>query len=185
QHAASWKSYDKRSYKLAADRCGRKPIAAADRRSPMLLPTAEFDARLVVMSLAPEHVYKLQIREFHLDTFGHVNNAVYLELFEEARWDIITARGYGLDTVMKTRIGPTILAVNVQFRRELKNRENVVIKTNVVSSEGKISILRQALFNEKGEEACTADFTIGLFDLNQRKLVLPTPEWRKAIGLDA
>ena len=86
-----------------------------------LLPSPEFGARLSGMSLAPEHVYKLQIIERHLDTFGHVNNAVYLELFEEARWDIISARGYSLDTVLKTRIGPTILGVNVQFRRELNH----------------------------------------------------------------
>ena len=30
--------------------------------------------------------YKVKIRESHLDTLGHVNNAVYLVLFEEARW---------------------------------------------------------------------------------------------------
>jgi thioesterase III len=26
------------------------------------------------------------IREEHLDTFGHVNNARYLEIFGQARW---------------------------------------------------------------------------------------------------
>ncbi len=43
-----------------------------------------------------EHEYQLLIHEGHLDSFGHVNNATYLNLFEEARWDWITARGYGL-----------------------------------------------------------------------------------------
>ena len=31
--------------------------------------------------------YPLLIKETYLDTFGHVNNATYLTLFEEARWD--------------------------------------------------------------------------------------------------
>lgn len=137
------------------------------------------------MSLSPEHTYELQIRESHLDTFGHVNNAVYLQLFEEARWDIITNRGYGLDTVLKTRVGPTILGVNMQFRKELKNRDRVIIKTTIPQHQGKITQLRQVMLNEKGEEACIADFTIALFDLNQRKLIPPTPEWRKALGLPA
>ena len=41
-------------------------------------------------------VYYLIIRESHLDTFGHLNNATYLQLFEEARWDYITNRGFGV-----------------------------------------------------------------------------------------
>ena len=39
------------------------------------------------------------IREEHLDTFGHVNNARYLEIFEQARWDFITDNGFGLDYI--------------------------------------------------------------------------------------
>ena len=38
----------------------------------------------------PDFIYHTQIKEKDLDTLGHVNNAKYLELFEEARWDFIT-----------------------------------------------------------------------------------------------
>ena len=47
------------------------------------------------------HEYELLIHEAHLDTFGHVNNAKYLEVLEEARWDFITRNGYGLDEVVR------------------------------------------------------------------------------------
>ncbi len=133
--------------------------------------------------LSPVFEHRLQIKEAHLDTFGHVNNAVYLQLFEEARWEIITPRGYGLETVHKLQIGPTILGINLQFRREVRNREDCVIRSWLTSHERKISVLRQVLVNSKGEEACIADFTMGLFDLKARKLIEPTPEWRVALGL--
>jgi thioesterase-3 len=29
----------------------------------------------------------MTVRGYHLDLFGHVNNARYLEFLEEARWD--------------------------------------------------------------------------------------------------
>ncbi len=29
---------------------------------------------------------KLTVRNYHLDGYGHVNNARHLEFFEEARW---------------------------------------------------------------------------------------------------
>ena len=48
-----------------------------------------------------EFIYPVQIRERHLDTFGHVNNAKYLELYEEARWEIINSRGYDLKQIQK------------------------------------------------------------------------------------
>lgn len=130
-----------------------------------------------------QHEYEILIKESHLDTFGHVNNATYLMLFEEARWDIVHSRGYGLKKVQESKIGPTILEVNLQFRREVTVRERVKIRTSVLEQKGKITKLTQIMFNEKGEEACVAVFTIGLFDLNQRKLIEPTPEWKYAIGL--
>ena len=43
------------------------------------------------------HEYPMTILEHHLDTFGHVNNAMYLQLFETARWQWITDGGDGFD----------------------------------------------------------------------------------------
>ena len=59
--------------------------------------------------------YPMLITEKHLDTFGHVNNAVYLELYEEARWDMITKNGWGLDKVIKEKIGPIITSINMSM----------------------------------------------------------------------
>jgi len=131
----------------------------------------------------PVHVYRVFIRESHLDTFGHVNNATYLQLFEEARWDLITAAGFGLDTIQKTRLGPVILEATVKFRREVKNRETLTIKTTLLDYEGKIGRLRQVALKEDGELACDSTFVIGLWDIDARKLLLPTEEWKRAVGM--
>jgi acyl-CoA thioester hydrolase len=130
------------------------------------------------------HEYRVFIRESHLDTFGHVNNATYLTLFEEARWDLITGRGYGIDTIRATRLGPVILEANVKFRREVVNRETVIITTSLLSYEGKIGKLRQRLTKEDGSLGCEAIFVCALWDIDARKLVAPTPEWAHAVFLD-
>ena len=54
----------------------------------------------------PVFKYPVQIGESHLDTFGHVNNAKYLEIFEDARWELISKNGYGLEEVHRRKIGP-------------------------------------------------------------------------------
>lgn len=127
--------------------------------------------------------YPLLILEKHLDTFGHVNNATYLELYEEARWDIITRGGFGMQKIRETGLGPTILEVQLQFKRELKLRMPIVIRTQALAYERKILKLKQWMELESGEIASEALFTVALFDVRARKLVDPTPEWKAALGL--
>lgn len=135
--------------------------------------------------LGEAHEYRLLILEKHIDTLGHVNNAAYLEILEEARWDLITRNGYGLDEVQRLGIGPVVLDVHLRFVRELRNRQGVTIRTWVESYSGKVGRLGQQVLDDAGELCCDAKLTIGLFDLTARKLVRPTAEWAKALGLRA
>lgn len=131
-----------------------------------------------------QHRYRIQILERHLDTFGHVNNATYLELFEEARWDWITRNGYGIERVQSLRQGPTILEINIAFKRELTNRQHIDVVSWMESYPSRVGTCIQQMFDEAGVLCCEARFVIGLFDLAQRKLILPTPAWRVAVGLE-
>lgn len=129
-----------------------------------------------------EPPYQILIRESHLDTFGHVNNATYLSLMEEARWDIITKNGFGLKEIQQKGQGPVILEINLVFKKELRLRETVFIETALVAAEGKIQTMRQRILNDKNQECTVAEFKFGLFDTKQRKLIDPTPEWLRALG---
>jgi len=132
---------------------------------------------------AKTFTYESIIKESHLDTFGHMNNATYLILLEEARWEMLTENNYGLEHIMATRIGPTILDIKLRFLKELRLRDQITIETKAVSYEKKIGRVTQHIL--RGEAVCcTAELTIGLFDLTQRKLISPTPEWLKAIGIE-
>lgn len=125
--------------------------------------------------------YKVLIREQHLDSYGHVNNATYLALYEEARWEAITQRGYGYKKVHETGLGPVVLDINVRFSKELKLREMIVITLEVLSYEGKICKLKQQMIKENNEIASEALITISFFDLKNRKLISANPEWLYAI----
>lgn len=127
--------------------------------------------------------YTLQIQERHLDTFGHVNNATYLQIYEEARWDFITANGFGLERIRRELMGPVILEANVKFKRELINRENITIRSQTRSLEvGRVMLIDQQMMKADGKAASEAIFTIGFMDLRARKLVTPPPDWLKACG---
>ena len=131
------------------------------------------------------HRYSLLIREYHLDTFGHVNNATYLQIFEEARWEAITSRGFGLKHIQTSGRGPVILELNLRFLKELRLRQQIEICTQVEKIEGKVSHLKQWIVNPAGETATEARFLVGLFDLNQRKLIEPDEQWLRALGIES
>jgi|SRR5690606_9046033 len=129
--------------------------------------------------------YELLIREAHLDSFGHVNNAAYVMLYEEARWDFITKNGFGLDYIQKHQVGPVILDLSVRFKRELKNREKIIIRSEAIEIVSpKIIILEQQMINAQGKVASEAKFTVGFFDLKERKLIDAKEEWLRACGIN-
>jgi YbgC/YbaW family acyl-CoA thioester hydrolase len=135
------------------------------------------------MSPTADHVeYKKLIREHHLDTYGHINNATYMALLEEARWDYITNNGYGLKVVQEKRQGPVVLEATMKFKKEIKLRETVTIRSRCLDLKGVTGKFEQTIFKENGEVSCEAHFVFGLFDLDRRKLIPPTPEWMKGMG---
>jgi acyl-CoA thioester hydrolase len=129
------------------------------------------------------HEYEILIQEHHLDTFGHVNNAVYLELFEEARWDLITRNGFGYQEILTTGLGPALLEVSMSFKRELRNRQRVRIRSWMESHQQRVGRMTQVMVDDADRVCCEAKFAFGLMDLKARRLVAPTPEWWRAIGL--
>ncbi len=130
---------------------------------------------------------KVTIRETHIDFFGHVNNATYMQIFEEARWDLITQNGYGIPHILQQKKGPVMLDCQIRFLKELHARDEITVTVEhdltQTKPNQKVFKLRQQMINAQGEIACEAVYSYGLFDMQARRLIEPTPEWKRAIGL--
>lgn len=126
--------------------------------------------------------FETTVKETQVDMLGHMNNAVYLELFELARWDIIHARGYTLKKMLQLQQGPVILEVNLKFMKEVVARDVINIKTELIKYEGKVGSLLQKMYKSTGEQVAELKVVFGLFDMKERKLIEATPEWRHAIS---
>jgi acyl-CoA thioester hydrolase len=129
--------------------------------------------------------YRVTIKESNLDSFGHMNNASYLQLYEEARWDFITKNGFGLEVIQSTQQGPILLDLRVKFKREIKNRESILIRSQAIEVlNSKMLILEQKMLKADGKVASEAQFTVGFFDLRERRLIDATEGWLRAVGVD-
>jgi thioesterase III len=127
--------------------------------------------------------YPVKILEHHLDAYGHVNNVAYIAFFEQARWDMVTMQGCGLDFVRSSSIGPVVLEIDCKFRRELRLRQDVVIQSQLRKWRGKVGQMSQIILDNENIVYCEALITFGLFDLTLRKLVIPNDRWRSALSL--
>lgn len=127
--------------------------------------------------------YEILVRESHVDSLGHMNNATYLALLEEARWEMITQRGFGFKEIQEKKLGPVILEVQLKFLKEIRLREKIKITTDLLNYVGKVGQLKQQMIKENGDIAAEAVFTFGLFDMRARKLVEPSHEWQQALGV--
>jgi YbgC/YbaW family acyl-CoA thioester hydrolase len=127
--------------------------------------------------------YDIVIKEQHLDSYGHVNNATYLSLYEEARWEAITAGGYGYEKVHETGLGPIVLGIDIKFLKELKLREVITVTLEMISYENKIFKMKQQMLKASGQVASEMILTGSFFDLKNRKIILPNEAWLKAMGM--
>jgi len=137
------------------------------------------------MQIKSRKTYEFEyiIKETDLDVFGHVNNANYLKIYELARWDFIEKNGFGLERIKKEMKGPVLLEVKLNFRRELKNREKIKVKSFADKIDGKFMWLSQEMI--RGEDLCSkASFMVAYFDLKERKMLPPSPEWLAACGIE-
>ncbi|MGZ3672399.1 MAG: acyl-CoA thioesterase, partial [Bdellovibrionota bacterium] len=92
-------------------------------------------------------------------------------------------RGYGLKEVQRRKQGPIVLSAEIQFLQELKLREKIVIKTRCLPFKGKVAKIEQTMVRSDGTAACEVSYTTAFFDLTERKIIPPIPEWLKAVGL--
>lgn len=125
--------------------------------------------------------YELVIKEHHLDSYQHVNNATYLSLYEEARWEVCTQRGFGYKHFHSTGQGPVILAVDLKFLKELSLRETITITFEILSYEKNLFKLKQQILKSDGRVASEAIFTGAFFDMKARKIIPPSAEWLKVL----
>jgi thioesterase III len=128
------------------------------------------------------HTSEWVIGELDIDLLGHLNNVAAMALFERARWNMITERGHGADVIRRRAQAPVIVEVDVQFRREVTLRQRVTIDTYTAAAASRVGTIVQIMRAENGAPHIVATYTVSLFDLNTRRLITATPEWRFACG---
>ena len=115
---------------------------------------------------------EIKIRGYHADFYGHVNNARFLEFFEEDRWAYLETR---LDLEEISRQGLTFLVVNININYRKAVMVGAVLQgyTEIERIGNKSGVLSQKLvFKDSGVVAADALVTFVLTDRGGRAILL-------------
>lgn len=118
-------------------------------------------------------VFRLTVRGYELDSFGHVNNAVYLQYAEAAKWDFFENTGL-LEKMQAQGLFPVIMESNLRYLHELRIAEKVVIRTDWAYHGGIVEFKHLIQSETTGKKSCK--ITGKLVFVNQDHIICDIPE---------
>lgn len=136
------------------------------------------------MSEAAAHTTRIRVRGYHVDVYGHVNNARYLEFLEEARWGYLET-GPGLRWWHDRGLGFIVASITINYRRPAGPGVDLEIRTRMARIGGRSAIIHQDVVNSgTGEKVADADVTFVVVSLATGRPVALEGELKAALGGD-
>lgn len=104
---------------------------------------------------------EIKVRGYHLDLYGHVNNARYLEFLEGARWELM--EGAHLDWFMQQGYALVVSRIDIRYLRPATMGEILCIDTRLDRLLPRSGvILQKVIKKETGKVAAEAEVTFAV-----------------------
>lgn len=115
---------------------------------------------------------EIVVRGYHVDMYGHVNNARYLEFLEEARWarfentvDLLKWAAMGL--------GFMVVNININYRKAVGPGERLLVSTDLEKIGTRSAKLKQEItLKRTGETVVDALVTFVIADKNGKLVTM-------------
>jgi acyl-CoA thioester hydrolase len=124
------------------------------------------------------------VRGYETDVQGHLNQAVYVNYAEHARWSLLQAAGISQAGLVAKGVGPVALETTIRYKRELLAGDEVEVTCGFDWGEGKTFRIEQTIRKTDGTVAAEITAVGGLMDLRERKLVGDPKEYFRALASD-
>ena len=115
----------------------------------------------------------VRVRNYHLDGYGHVNNARYLEFLEEARWAFFEEHGLlsEIDGLMLV-----VVRTDIRYRRAAVDGDILRFEGRLKELTSRHIILTQNIVLPSGKNAVEAESTLMVVSAeNGRSISIPEP----------
>jgi acyl-CoA thioester hydrolase len=127
---------------------------------------------------------RIAVRGYELDLQGHVNQAVYLQYGEHARWQFFIEAGLTPEVLVGAGVGPVVLETTIRYLKELRAGDEVDVSCRFLFSGGKTFQVEQDYTRIDGVPVARVTGVAGLLDRNTRRLVADPAERLRALATD-
>ncbi|MFI2764975.1 acyl-CoA thioesterase [Streptomyces echinatus] len=127
---------------------------------------------------------RVTVRGYETDTQGHLNQAVYLNYAEHARWSLLQEAGISQARLVGRGVGPVALETTIRYRRELLAGDEVDVTCVFEWGTGKTFRIRQEIRKADGSLAAEVTAMGGIMNLAERRLVADPREVFKELATD-
>ncbi|MGW2045867.1 acyl-CoA thioesterase [Streptomyces sp. NPDC001858] len=118
---------------------------------------------------------RVTVRGYETDVQGHLNQSVYINYAEHARWALLQAGGITQAGLIGKGVGPVALETTIQYKRELLAGDEVDVTCVFEWGSGKTFRVQQTIRRADGTVSAELTSVGGLLDLEQRRMV-PNPQ---------
>jgi thioesterase III len=120
-----------------------------------------------------KHIAKLTVRSYELDSYNHVNNAVYLQYLEYARMEYLKAIGFDYPGLYDAGYFLYVTHIDIHYRQSARLFDELSIEVEPVKL-GKLSgTFHQKITNRNGALCAEADVSWGCVDATGRPSRIP------------
>jgi YbgC/YbaW family acyl-CoA thioester hydrolase len=126
----------------------------------------------MVMTSGNSHKTPLTVRGYELDSYGHVNNAVYMNYFEHGRWQMFRDEGLS-EIIHQSGVLLVVTDVHIRYMREAKLYDSIIVETRTLV-EPPYLIFKQRLLNpDKGLPLARSETKTVFIDESRKPVDIP------------
>jgi acyl-CoA thioester hydrolase len=134
--------------------------------------------------MADQFQVRIAVRGYELDLQGHVNQAVYLQYGEHARWQCFYAAGLTPDVLLPAGVGPVVLETTIRYLKELRAADEVDVTCEFIWGTGKTFQVEQDYTRIDGTPVARLTSVVGVMDRELRRLVPDPVERLRSLAAD-
>ena len=108
------------------------------------------------------------VRSTEVDMLGPVNNAVYQQWLEWGRFEWVRDGAVEFPSVRTSGLSLVVVHVALDYRKEARMDDRLVIETALVRIGGRSLTYRQRVVHADGTVACDGNVVLACFDVNRR-----------------
>ncbi|MER5195173.1 acyl-CoA thioesterase [Streptomyces sp. NPDC002755] len=127
---------------------------------------------------------RITVRGYETDVQGHLNQSVYINYAEHARWALLQAAGITQAGLRAKGVGPVALETTIRYRRELLAGDEVDVTCVFEWGDGKTFRIRQTITKADGTVSAELTSVGGLLDLTERRMVAEPTVYFKELATD-